>query len=99
MSNEETTDDWQIVAAERSINFMVEHDYDRPGSTAMGTSVEHLIGMLPKMREPMSRAKRGRWLGWMQGVMAALMKPGVVSLDTFKQINKTASDEWEANQR
>lgn len=59
-------------------------DYGRDGCT-----LKHAISMGERIDHSFSEAKIGRWLGWLQGSMAA---QGYLTLEEAKKINKKWAD-------
>lgn len=68
-----------------------------PETDNEASSLQHMYSMLARMEansdptapDGFSEAKKGRWLGWMQGCAFCL---GLISLEECKQINKKWAD-------
>ena len=85
-----------LDAAKATVALAVERGYAEIRSdedNMQSLSYNHIIEMLSKMETtPMSDAKMGRWLGWLQAA-CVYGTGGAVSLDDCKRINMEHADD------
>ncbi len=84
----------QVKAAQETLRQAKEVWPDKVPISDDSFSLIHLEHMVEQLSKPnMSKAKRGRWLGWMQAVVVAQT---VLTLEDMKRINKSYSGEEES---
>lgn len=81
----------QLGAMKATLQLAEERDYWDIDFEEVGVDYEHLKSMVSRidgMPTEYSEAKKGRWLGYMQGVLVA---NAVMTLEEAKEINKRFS--------
>jgi hypothetical protein len=76
-----------LKAARETLALAADKGYADSVSDIPELDYPHLVSMIEKMETvPMSPAKMGRWLGWLQAACVAGTQ-GAVSLEDCKRIN------------
>jgi hypothetical protein len=83
--------DWQLDAFDATVRLAADRGMPNIG---IGLSIDHLRDMRSRITPDFSRGKLGRWLGWAQ---CAVVATEVATLDDMKEINRAASQAYEAS--
>lgn len=81
----------QVKAMRATLELAQERDYWDIDFEEIGVDFDHLKSMVERiegMPDEYSEAKKGRWLGYMQGVLVA---NAVMTLEEAKEINRRFS--------
>lgn len=82
---------WMVEAMRQSMTLAKKRGFGPPEPMMLepeGTDFDHLDGMADRITPEFSADKIGRWLGWMQGALAA---KGWITLEEAKVINLACS--------